>query len=214
MVNGYAMLCLNCGEEVAEKKVRCEHCGGSLLVNKTTLHSSLATASAPASAGKIEQLPKRRSRLVPGLVLGFVGLLVFLFVVPHFLRVRLSPHVSSAAGTLRSINTAAVTYASTYNRGFPPTLAALGPPKNGSTEWSENAAGFIDDILASGSKSGYRFSYIAGPVDSSGKISTYTVHADPVAPFEHRKNHYFTDQTGVVRVENDREAYASSPPIR
>ena len=74
----------------------------------------------------------------------------------------------------------------------------------------------IDQVLASGVScfvSCYRFSYIAGPVDSNGKISTYTVHADPIEHRAKSKTHYFTDQTGVIRFEEEREAYASSPPI-
>jgi hypothetical protein len=127
----------------------------------------------------------------------------------------------TALGRLCTINTAASVYATNYARGFPLTLADLAPPKYDSTSASykpsEKAAGLIDDVLASGVScygGCYRFSYIAGPVDSNGKISTYTVHADPAELCAHSKMHYFSDQTRVIRVEKDREAYASSPPIQ
>ena len=125
--------------------------------------------------------------MTPGLVLGLVGLLVFLIVViPNLLRSRLNPQGSRAVGMLRTINTAATTYASKYDRGFPPTLAALGPPKTrflrATPEPNETAAGLIDKELASGIKFGYRITYVPGPVDSTGKIQTYTVRADPIAP--------------------------------
>jgi hypothetical protein len=207
------MLCPSCGKEVTETDGKCGTCGGSLFLDKRALREPQSTAGGAAPAEEFEQVPGRSSKLIPGLVLG-LGLLVFLFVViPNLQRDGLSPQITSTASPLRIINTAATVYASRYDRGFPPTLAALGPPKDAGIEVSGKAAGLIDDILASGTKAGYRFSYLAGPVDSSGKISTYMVHADPVEPFALGKMHYFTDQTGVIRVEKDREAYASSPPI-
>jgi len=72
----------------------------------------------------------------------------------------------------------------------------------------------IDEYLAAGRKSNYRFTYIPGPVDSAGRILTYKVHADPVEPGVSGKMHYFTDQTSVIRVENGKEANANSPPLQ
>jgi hypothetical protein len=42
-------------------------------------------------------------------------------------------------------------------------------------------------------------------------ILMYTVHADPLAPEE--DSHYFTDESGVIRLEFGKEANADSPPI-
>ena len=110
---------------------------------------------------------------------------------------------ASAVGSLRAINAAAITYASTYKHGFPPSLESLGPPKsensNASIEPTDKAAGLIDESLASGTKSNYRFTYVAGPLDSNGKIQTYTVRAEPINPGVTGDNHYFTDQSGVIR---------------
>jgi len=211
------MLCPRCGKEVAETDACCGSCGSSLFVNRRALRKSQSTAGGAAPAEEYEQGPKGSSRVIVGLVLGVVGLLVVLsIVIPNLLRSRIVGNWASTAGTLRTINTAAVSNAEKYNRGFPPTLAVLGCPKDASSanfQPSDKAACFIDEILASGTKSCYRFSYIAGPVDSSGKTSTYTVHADPAEPCAQSKMHYFTDQTLVIRAEKDREAYASSPPI-
>ena len=156
-----------------------------------------------------------------GLVLGYLVLLASLYVVNGNLQgSRSVADGTTALGRLRTINTAASVYATKYARGFPLILADLAPPKNDGTSTSynpsEKAAGLIDDVLASGVScygGCYRFSYIAGPVDTNGKISTYVVHADPVERRAKSKTHYFTDQTGVIRQEEDREAYASSPPI-
>ena len=162
------------------------------------------------SSGRLSGL----GNAIVGLGLGCVILLGLL--VASFLPSRNIGDGYSALARLRTINTAAPIYGTRYGRGFPSKLADLAPPDSAYTPPSEKAAGLIDRVLASGVScfgGCYRFSYIAGPVDSDGKISTYTVHADPIKHRAESKIHYFTDQTGVIRLENDREASATSPPI-
>jgi hypothetical protein len=60
----------------------------------------------------------------------------------------------SAIMLLRTINAAATTYDSTYNHGYPPSLAAMGPPEPGMKE-SREAAGLITETEASGTQFGY-----------------------------------------------------------
>ena len=98
---------------------------------------------------------------------------------------------------LRTINTAALTYESTYDHGYPASLAAMGPPKPGMKE-SHEAAGFITETEASGTHFGYRFTYVAGE-KQHGRVQTYTVHADPLKAGEKGRKHFFTDQSGVIR---------------
>ena len=176
---------------------------------------SQPTAGGAIPAKEFVRIPNTSGKVTMGLVLGVVSLLVVLLIVviPNLLRSRLNPQTSSTVGTLHTINTAEITYSTTYDHGFSPTLAALGCPKDATPNFkpSEKEAGLIDEFLASGTKGCYRYSYIPGPVDSGGKISTYMVHADPVEPCADSKIHYFTDQTRVIRSEKDMEAYASSP---
>lgn len=119
-------------------------------------------------------------------------------------------------GSLRAINGASANYAAKYNRGYPPTLEAMGPPR---TKWfrktpapDEKRAALISEEQASGLIPGHRITYTAGPADRNGMIQTYTVHIDAEAPFGDEA-HYFTDQTGVIREEIGKEANANSPPI-
>lgn len=117
---------------------------------------------------------------------------------------------ASAVGSLRTITSAESSYFSTYKVGFSPTLAALGPPPNP----PENASGanLIDDILASGTKEGYRFTYGPGPT-ISGAIKIYSVRADPAEPESGGYNHYYADQTGVIRENKWQQAGPNDPPI-
>jgi len=117
----------------------------------------------------------------------------------------------SAIMLLRTINTAATTYDSTYNRGYPASLAAMGPPKPGMKE-SHEAAGFITETEASGTHFDYRFTYMAGE-KPHGRVHTYTVHADPLKAGEKGRKNFFTDQSGVIRERAEKEADWESPPI-
>jgi type II secretory pathway pseudopilin PulG len=154
-----------------------------------------------------------------GLILGYCGVALVPFVliiaaiaIPNLLHSRLAANQTSAVGSLRTLNTAAITYSETYNLGYPPGISVLGLARGGGNP-SATAAELIDEALASGTKSGYVFTYTPGEKDSAGKITTYTIRADPVVPGNTGVNHYFTDQTGVIRQESNRPANAESTPL-
>jgi len=70
----------------------------------------------------------------------------------------------------------------------------------------------ISDVLASRQKSGYLFTYEPGP-PQDGVIISYEVHADPVTPGTTGVRHFFTDQSGVIRVRMEGQATVESPPL-
>jgi type IV pilus assembly protein PilA len=153
-----------------------------------------------------------------GLILGYIGaallpfiLIVAAIVIPNLLQSKIAANQASAVASLRTINICEVTYSSTYNQGFSRSLANLGPPASGNM--SAEAAGLIDDVLASGAKSGYVFTYEAGPVDGQGRVTDYTVRADPVSEGTTGKVHYFTDASNTIREERGGPANGSSRPI-
>ncbi len=121
-----------------------------------------------------------------------------------------SANQARAVGALRTVNTAAVTYASTYNVGYPKSLAVMGVEEGAVTQ---DHAGLIDKTLASGKKSGYVFTYRPGPV-TNGRIDTYTVVARPMQYGKSGVSNFFTDQSGVIReTKEDREPTVNDPPI-
>ncbi len=113
---------------------------------------------------------------------------------------------------LRSVNTANITYSSTYpERGFAPSLKALGGPTP--CEASADHACLIDQVLASGEKSGYRYTYRAFDHDGDGVFEAYTVNAEPLdRPSGLR--HFYTDQSGAIRFEVGRPAGPHSTPLQ
>jgi DNA-directed RNA polymerase subunit RPC12/RpoP len=124
-----------------------------------------------------------------GLVLGYMGLTVGFVALVLVISLRawivpariLAFNRAVAVGSLQVLNGAATAYASMYDRGFPLTLAVLGPPQK-RVNPTDSAAGLLSGAEASGTYGGYRFTYIAGPVDSAGRINTYTLRAEPVEP--------------------------------
>ena len=123
---------------------------------------------------------------------------------------------ASVIGSLRTINTAEITYASTYRNGYSPSLSTLGPPLKG-TGPSAAAAALIDSTLAgagnTSEKSGYRFVYSPGPRNTQGQIVSYSITASPMQLGVTGSNYYYTDQTGVIRCNTTGTASGTDSPI-
>ncbi len=148
--------------------------------------------------------------LIELLIVVAIILIIAAIAIPNLLRSRIAANQASAVGSLRTMNTAEITYASTYNAGYSPDLASLGPGTSATPTASE--AGLIDSVLASGVKSGYTFTYTAGSV-VGGRIDTYTINADPVTPGTTGTNYYFTDHSGVIRQNSTGTASVTDSPI-
>lgn len=121
-------------------------------------------------------------------------------------------NAASAVGSMRTLNLASNTYAMTYGRGFPPSLAALGPPLPGKPE-DADGAGLIDEVLAGGRKSGYIFTYVVTANDEKGFPTAYTITAEPEKLGETGRKYFFTDKSGVIRQEQDHPANKDSPRL-
>jgi type IV pilus assembly protein PilA len=133
--------------------------------------------------------------LIELLIVVAIILIIAAIAIPNLLRSRIAANEASAVGSVRTINTAEVTYASTYpNVGFPATLAALG----GATPCVPAAANacLIDPVLSAGTKSGYTFTAVGagGP-----PAVTYAVTATPLPNGGTRS--FCSDQTGVIRFD-------------
>jgi len=60
-------------------------------------------------------------------------------------------------------------------------------------------------------KSGYRFTYLTALAEGRGSRGGYTITADPVEPGTGGIRHFFTDETGVIRLGNGEILGGSSP---
>ena len=116
----------------------------------------------------------------------------------------------AAVESIKTLLTAETTYSMYYNHVFSPNLSSLG--QGGCAQLSEKCAGVVDDTLASGTKLGYRFTYVPGPA-KKGRITTFTINADPSAQEDVGSDHFFTDQSGVIRKESGSQAGTNSHPV-
>jgi prepilin-type N-terminal cleavage/methylation domain-containing protein len=146
--------------------------------------------------------------LIELLIVVAIILIIAAIAIPNLLRSRMAANEASAVGSLRTINTACVTYSSTYGTGFPAALANLGTAGAATAA----SADLIDNVLAGGSKSGYNFRYTPGAA-AAGVIPTYTVNADPITAGQTGQRHFFTDQSGVIRFNASAVATVNDTPI-
>jgi len=148
--------------------------------------------------------------LVELLIVVAVILTIVAIAVPSFIRSKMQANEGSAVANLRNITTAEVVYSTTYGIGFSSTLKKLG----GNLILPDaNNAGLIDDILASGTKGGYIFTYNVLSTDSNGNVLDYSVNVDPVNPGVSGQRHFYTNQTAVIRQNLSASASSSDPPI-
>jgi type II secretory pathway pseudopilin PulG len=175
----------------------------------------LSLSDIKKSAGRL----KGQGLAIVGLVLGYMGVVFIPFIliiaaiaIPNLLRARMAANETSALGTLRTYNTAIANYATQcQNIGFPASLTHLGPG-NGDCD----GANLVSFPLAAPAptKSGYRFFYSPGPADNDGHVVSYTISADPITQNTTGIRHFFTDESGVIRISNGEPATADSPPLQ
>jgi len=146
--------------------------------------------------------------LIELLIVVAIILIIAAIAIPNLLRSKMAANEASAVGSLRSINTACVSYSTSYG-GYPPALSNLGPgsPANATT------ADLVDSVLATGTKSGYVFTYAAGAKDANGNVLSYTINGDPVTVGTTGQRQFFTDQSGVIRANTGGAATVASTPI-
>ena len=146
--------------------------------------------------------------LIELLIVVAIILIIAAIATPNLLRSKMAANEASAVGSLRAINTACINYSTVYGTGYPATLANLGPgaPATAAT------ADLIDSVLAAGTKSGYVFTFTAGAA-VGGTINTYTITAVPANIGTTGQRQFFTDQSGVIRVNPSGAATVASTPI-
>jgi prepilin-type N-terminal cleavage/methylation domain-containing protein len=137
--------------------------------------------------------------LIELLIVVAIILVIAAIAIPSLLRSRIAANQASAIESLRVLGTSEVTYAAIYGNGYSTTLAALGPVPAGAVA-TASAAGLIDDLLASGTKSGYSFTYTPSLMDSTGVYNGYTILADPTEVGITGVDYYYEDQTHLIRM--------------
>jgi type IV pilus assembly protein PilA len=134
--------------------------------------------------------------LIELLIVVAIILIIAAIAVPSFLRSRMAANESAAAATIRTLNTAQISYNSAYPTvGYASTLNALGGTS--CTPPSSSSSCLIDTAVATGTKSGYNFvlTNVSGTPNS-----TYNFIASP-STWNYSGMRYFCSfSDAVVRV--------------
>jgi prepilin-type N-terminal cleavage/methylation domain-containing protein len=146
--------------------------------------------------------------LVELLIVVAIILVIAAIAIPSLIRSRIVANQASAIESLRVLGTSEVTYAAIYGGGYSATLTALGPVPAGGVA-TVTAAGLIDDLLASGFKSGYAFTYTPTLLDTTGRYNGYSILANPVDVGISGNDYYFEDETHLIRMNTTAQAGSS-----
>ncbi len=148
--------------------------------------------------------------LIELLIVVAIILIIAAIAIPNLLRSRMAANEASAVGSLRTINTAEVTYSTTYSTiGFA-DLPALGGTAPCTTATSAGAC-LLDDVLSNTKvKSGYNF--LIGNLTGTPVIVTYNVTARPTVTGQSGQRGFYTDQSGVIRYTLDGSAPTNASP--
>src|SRR3984957_2318118 len=87
--------------------------------------------------------------LIELLIVVAIILIIAAIAIPNLLRAKIAANEASAVGSMRTINTTAVEYSTTYG-GYPTALSSLGGAAGGTA--TSSSAELVDAVLAGGTK--------------------------------------------------------------
>jgi type IV pilus assembly protein PilA len=145
--------------------------------------------------------------LIELLIVVAIILIIAAIAIPNLLRSRMAANEASAVGSIRTMNTAAISFSSTYGDGFPPDITSIGT--TGAAPVSCTNAQLIDSVLTLGTKSGYTFKVLPGKVAvattpancTTGFSDGYGVIATPVTVGTTGQRSFCSDASGVIRYD-------------
>ena len=135
--------------------------------------------------------------LIELLIVVAIILIIAAIAIPNLLRARMAANESSAAASIRTINTGMVTYNSSYPTvGYAASLAVLGGVAPCTP--SSTTACLIDSVLAAGTKSG--FTFLATGAGGPPAV-TYYATAVPVVLNQTGTRSFCAFEDAVVRIQ-------------
>ena len=160
--------------------------------------------------------------LIELLIVVAIILIIAAIAIPNLLRSRIAANEASVTSSLRTLNTAEITYASTYNSGFTDGLNRLGPPV-GASMADANRADLVDPVLGglegtgtdtSFTKSGYILTFApTGTNTTYGFIARYVTNADPVARGSSGQRSFISSEANIIRFNPTAVATLTDTPI-
>jgi type IV pilus assembly protein PilA len=141
--------------------------------------------------------------LIELLIVVAIILIIAAIAIPNLLRARMAANEASAASSIRTVNTAQITYQSTYPTvGYAAALVNLGGPLGAACVSAPASACLIDSVLANNGnppgsgKSGYLF---VGASANGG--SSYYVQGNPITVGQTGTRSFCSFEDAVVRAD-------------
>src|SRR5258708_7745941 len=158
------------------------------------------------------QTKQKGFSLIELLIVVAIILIIASIAIPSLLNAKRSANEASAVNTVKTINSAQISYNSAYpNVGFASTLAVLGgmscsPP-------SSTSACLLDSQVASGTKNGYSFTR-SGLTGSP--VATYQTIGSPTVANQTGVRSFWSFSDGVVRTQTGAIATCDNtiPPLQ
>lgn len=160
--------------------------------------------------------------LIELLIVVAIILIIAAIAIPNLLRARMAANDSAAAQTLRTVNTAEVSYITSYaSWGYATGLNVLGSNAgavNCATAGAAlpTSACLIDDVLACNAagpcaRNQYTYFYTPGPLSPTNAITDYTFFAGPQGWQTTGTRNWCTNSDAVVRNVGPGPASATQP---
>jgi type IV pilus assembly protein PilA len=151
--------------------------------------------------------------LIELLIVVAIILIIAAIAIPNLLRARIQANEASAVASIHALNTAEVSYSAAFPAvGFSPGMANLGDGGATPCPATSAAACYIDSNLASGTKSGYSFTYT--PDLSTTPSFRYAINADPVSRGISGQRSFYSSDSNITRYNGSTAATSSDSPLQ
>jgi hypothetical protein len=207
--------CTQCGQSALDDHKFCTKCGASF--------DTTPAAAQPTAAPGVVFTPApppgekaKSNRNVILLVIGAVALVIVMPILiivavayPALVRARSAANESAAVRSVHMLDSALNVYYQKYSH-YPIALEQLTELPH--VRPDSTHAGIIAEAAVRPRHSGYNFSYQASRSSDNADLDHYELHADPVEPGSSGVHHFFSDESGVIRWDQN-AASAGSPKL-
>jgi type IV pilus assembly protein PilA len=157
--------------------------------------------------------PQKGFSLIELLIVVAIILIIAAIAIPNLLKARMQANEASAVASIHAVNTAEVSYSSAFPAiGFSGALADLGDGGSSPCPGSATASCYIDPHLASGTKSGYAFSYV--PDTTTTPTVRYTFRADPLTRGISGQRSFYSSDGNVTTYNQSVPAGSADAPLQ